>query len=491
MAVVLFDTARAAKAELWPRPNPRFGIYSCGPTLHQRKPLSELRQYVVVDVLKRSLARRGAQIQHVISLTDVGHLAGDESYQADKVEHAARRAGRSVRQTAERYATLFQRDLALLGVDPPDAWARASDHVDEQIALVELLEARGLTYRTDDGVYFDTARDAGYGRFRRPPAPKAVSNLAATGSTRSAADFPLWTLARAPQEGALLWDSPWGRGAPGWHVECTAMATARLGGQIDLHTGSVEHIHEHHENERAQAEHAFGARPWARHWLHTQTVATQSDSAGEPLGPHFDVDDLVAAGVPPRAYRLLLLGTHYRKKTVLSWTALRANAGAYVRLCELALSLPEPYEYPSSVAGELLARFESALNDDLDTPAAVALLWTALRHPELPGPEKALVVERMDAALGLELRSAAARSAIERARPSLSAPVMQLFEQRSSARARGDFATADALRFELERLGLVVEDHRHGTRVRLAEAHVRRRPAGALAAHAFSSAKQR
>jgi cysteinyl-tRNA synthetase len=465
MPLVLFDTARHGKFEFSSRDSREVRIYSCGPTVHARKHLNELRPYVVVDVLKRHLRAQGRAIRHVINITDVGHLTDDADAGEDKVERAARRSGTSVGETRERYTALFQRDLALLGVEPPSIWAKASEHVTEQIALIERLEARGLTYRTADGIYFDTARDPEYGRFLRAGAARIQPKLRLVGTDakRRDSDFALWKLLPEGSRHTTSWKSPWGTGFPGWHVECSAMAHAHLGGEIDLHTGSVGHIHVHHENERAQSENAFPEKPWVRHWLHTQSVLVR---AGAQV---FDitVDDLVARKIAPRAYRLLLLGTHYRQKLVSSWEALVASAGAYRRLAELVSNLSS---HTSRESRELATRvwrsFEQALDDDLNTPRALGVLWATLGHSLLAPAEKQALVLKMDAVLGLDLAERGALLGVERQRPFLTPPVMRLVEQRTAARVAGDFARADALRFELEQLGFTVEDDARGTRVR-------------------------
>ena len=348
MSLILFDSARATKVEFMPRHPEDVRVYSCGPTEHARKPLAELRPYVVVDVFKRRLRARGHTVRHVIPISD-----------------------------ARARATIFQRDLALLGVETPSVWAKASKHTDGEHSL---------------------------------------------------------------------------------------LAREHLGDEIDALTGSVEQIHVRRESERTLA-HAFGKEPRVGHWLHTHPVLSHERS-GSTL-EDLSVDDLVKHRISPRAYRLLLLGTHYRHKLFFSWEALRASAGAYRELAkQVALLSTKPCLQTSDRGAELRRGFEQALDDDLNTPRALGVLWATLAHPLLESSDKRRLVLEMDGLLGLDLADRGALFLAEREQQFLTPPLMNLVEERTRARAAGDFARADALRFELEQLGFCVEDHRDGTRVR-------------------------
>jgi cysteinyl-tRNA synthetase len=246
------------------------GIYSCGPTVYARQHLGNMRPYVFADVLKRTLRTHGFSVRHVINITDVGHLTDDADGGDDKLERAAAHLGASAWQISAHYADRFKKDLTSLGVAPPDVYCKATDHVGEQIDMIHALEAQGLTYRTDDGLYFDTSKHRRYGAFARSrlePQP-AQDRIVGAGLKRQSADFALWKLSSSSSKRQMEWSSPWGRGFPGWHIECSAMATKYLGSQFDIHTGGVDHIPVHHENEIAQC--ALGVSPWVRFWLHSE-----------------------------------------------------------------------------------------------------------------------------------------------------------------------------------------------------------------------------
>jgi cysteinyl-tRNA synthetase len=485
MPIVLHDTARAARVELRAQQPGRMGIYSCGPTVHARKHVADLRQYVVVDVLTRHLRASRVEVRHVINITDVGHLTDDGDAGEDRVERAARKSGKTVEATAQGNTSLFQRDLLLLGVEPPTVWAKASAHVEQQVALIRELEARGFTYLTPDGLYFDTSKDREYGRFLRALDGGSSSRLRALGrdEKRRQSDFALWKFAGAASR-REPWQSPWGLGFPGWHSECAAMALANLEGGIDLHTGTVDHLHAHHENELAQCENLGRARPTVGHWLHVESLLAGLDvnrarapaSALSPraelrrMDPRFDnvvtLDDVLERGFSPRVLRFFLLGTHYRQRLEFSFDALSGAASSYQRLVDRVAALGVQARPPGrGFSGRIRRRFEEALDDDLNTPRALAALWVALSHAELSTAEKLGAVSYMDAVLGLDLLEAASLASV-RDRTSLSPPIMRLLERRNLARFERDFERSDALRVELERLGFLVEDYSDGTRIR-------------------------
>ncbi|HEX7669256.1 MAG TPA: hypothetical protein VF395_06735 [Polyangiaceae bacterium] len=473
MPLVLFDTARGTKENFSPR-NPRaVRVYSCGPTVDAQKHLGDLRPYVVLDVLKRRLAGLGASVGHVMNITDFGHRTDDGDAGEDRVERTARRAGRTVPETVEHFTRLYRRDLYLLRVQEPTVWAKASEHIVEQVAMIRALEARGLTYRTKDGLYFDTRRDPRYGRFPHVTGRGKVPLRVVDGSKRESSDFAVWKFAADALPGQTAWDSPWGRGFPGWHIECSAMAATHLGSEIDLHTGSVDHIHAHHENEAAQSEHALGVSSWVRHWLHVESVTARVPGGAEPSfapmsafrGNACTLDDALARGISPRVCRLFLLGTHYRRPARFTWEGLEARERGYDQLVELVRNLDASRRGPKlRAAAPLLRQFEDAIDDDLDTPKALSLLFRTLHHPDIAPGDKLDLVTEMDGVLALDLVATAARKSDE-AR-TFTPAVMRLVEERNLAQAARDLARMDAIRLELNLLGFRVEDHAEGTRIR-------------------------
>lgn len=446
--VTLFDSLSQQKKELVPIAPPRVSIYSCGPTVYARQHLGNMRPYVFADVLKRTLRLFGHEPRHVINITDVGHLTDDADQGDDKMELSAQQSGRRAEDIAAHFTELFQRDLALLSVQPPEVWAYASAHVPEQIAMVEKLEARGLTYATPDGVYFDTSRAERYGRFRAAAAATEVQErLVGAGAKRNDADFALWKLSPRESRRQMEWPSPWGVGFPGWHIECSAMASHHLGAQLDIHTGGVDHIPVHHENELAQSEHALGVRPWVRYWVHSEWVVLNSEKIGKSRGGAPNLDDVRERGIAPLAYRLLLLGARYRQRIDLSWQSLAAAQRALTRIGQALQGAPR--EPPDADEPRWVA-FRAALADDLDTPRALAILHESRRDARL--------LRAMTDALGL----GAAVHALDEQGDAALAP---LLAEREDARRAGDFATADRLRDAIRRAGFEIRDTPAGARL--------------------------
>lgn len=472
----LYDTSRRQKRSFSAARAPEVTIYSCGPTVYARQHLGNMRPYVFADTLCRTLALFGYQPRQVINITDVGHLTDDADHGDDKLEVSARATRRSAKDIALEYTALFQRDLALVGVRPPAVWAFATEHIPEQLELIRLLEARGYTYRTSDGVYFDTARVERLGRLTALGRSELRTQERVVGSEkRQATDFALWKLSPEGARRQMEWPSPWGTGFPGWHTECAAMATKHLGTPIDIHTGGVDHIPVHHENEILQAEAAYGTTPWVRTWLHSEWVMLDGAKLAKRHGRAPNLDDIVARGYDPRAYRLLLLGAHYRTKLHFSWQSIDAAARALTRLrqrvgllSEVPESCAEAPRAPSERPG--FEAFMAALADDLDTPKALATLFRLLDARDVPAPLKYQSVLAMADVLGLGLAptsssasvgartGAASETALDRA-------AAELMRDRDEARFAQAWGRADDLRRRILELGYRVEDTPTGGRL--------------------------
>lgn len=453
--LTLYDSLTRSLQPFEPRGSGPVGIYSCGPTVYARQHLGNMRPYVFADLLRRVLLSKGFAVRHVVNITDVGHLTSDADDGADKVELAAARTRTPALVVTEHFSALFQADLQRLGVLPADVWARASEHVPEQIAMILELEARGFTYRTVDGLYFDTSRAPHYGELSGLRASAAHSRVAERSAKRNPADFALWKLSpiTGPQR-QLEWPSPWGVGFPGWHIECSAMASRYLGSQFEIHTGGVDHVAVHHTNEIVQAEHALGVRPWVKYWMHGAWLTMEGAKIAKSSGLAPNLDDLLAIGIGPAAFRYYLMTAHYRSPLDLSLEALRAADTAFERLSQfVARSAPRTAPLPASEAQIIWQKqFFGALYSDLDAPRAIAVLWCILADASLPVGERAQLIAELGAVLGLLWKQP------QLEQPAFAPEVARLVSEREQARKNREFSRADALRAELGRRGFRVED---------------------------------
>ncbi|MEI9935726.1 MAG: cysteine--tRNA ligase [Pseudomonadota bacterium] len=458
----LYDSLSRSVRVFEPLSDRPVGIYSCGPTVYARQHLGNMRPYVFADLLRRTLNSAGYTVKHVINITDVGHLTSDADEGADKVELAASRANTSALAITELFTALFQADLRRLSVLAPDVWAKASAHIPEQIAMIERLEARGFSYRTNDGVYFDASRAPHYGELSGLRASAEHSRVGANQSgKRSLADFALWKFSTStgPRR-QLEWASPWGVGFPGWHIECSAMASKYLGDQFEIHTGGVDHIAVHHSNEIAQAEHALGVRPWVKYWMHGAWLTMEGAKIAKSAGLAPNLDDLSAIGVSAAAFRYYFMTAHYRSTLDLSLEALRAAETGFERLSHF---VEQHLEDPSAEAAgpaqaEWRGQFYDALYDDLDAPRALAVLWCILADASLATGARARLLAELGSVLGLSWKTNRSVQA--------DAESLRLLEARERARAARDFAKADALRAELSSRGFAIEDSPEGPLLR-------------------------
>jgi cysteinyl-tRNA synthetase len=438
-------------------------VYSCGPTVYSPQHVGNMRANVFADLLKRALLGAGLRVTHVINVTDVGHLTDDADAGEDKMELAARRSGRRASEVAAEYTAQWLRDRRRLNCLDPEVLCKASEHIAEQIEMIRTLEARGVTYRIADGVYFDVARFPRYAELARLDlsAQHGGSRLGGVEGKRHPADFALWKFAKPGEKRQQEWDSPWGRGFPGWHIECSAMSTKYLGTTFDVHTGGVEHLPVHHTNELAQSEVALGVHPWVQVWMHQDWLVFGADKMSKSLGNIWVLEDLVARGLLPLALRFFFLQAHYRKQQGFSLEALEAADRGYRRL--LAQTAPARAADGAADATRCAPwseRFRDAVRDDLNAPRALALAIEMLRDPELaPGDQRALLRE-FDAFLGLDLLSAELPAEAQESDPRIDA----LVAEREAARGRRDFREADRIRALLTAEGISVEDGPAGPR---------------------------
>ncbi|MGZ2749169.1 cysteine--tRNA ligase [Burkholderia stagnalis] len=457
MPLALYDTWSRTVRPFEPIQAGDVGMYCCGPTVYDHAHIGNLRTYVFEDILRRTLMRNGYDVRHVVNITDVGHLVSDADEGEDKMEKGSRRTGESAWTLAKRYTDAFVSDWRALNLLAPSVWCRATDHIAEQIALIADIERAGYAYRTDDGVYFDTSRQDDYGYLARlDRAGLQAGKRVALGAKRSITDFALWKFSPAGVKRQMEWDSPWGRGFPGWHIECSAMSAKYLGTWFDIHCGGEDHIAVHHSNEIAQTEAAHGTR-LANFWMHGHFLTLDAAKMSKSGGTFIRLETLRDRHVDPLAYRYLCVTAHYRSKLHFSWASLDAAHTALNRLRNLYASWPEG----GGIAAGFAERFDAEVNDDLNLPKALAVLWE-LAKSDLPPATLRATVDYFDGVLGLGLRDW---------RPAVAAipdDIRAWLDARARARAERDWAGADSIRATLHALGWRIDDGKDGqTAVRI------------------------
>ena len=443
-----------------PQQEDQVSLYSCGPTVYDFAHIGNLRSFLFSDVLHRVLRADGYTVNMVMNITDVGHLTDDADAGDDKMEKGAEREGKTVWEVASFYTDAFLEDSLELNILAPTLRPKATDHIQEQIDLIARLKEKGLTYATSDGIYFDTAQFPDYGKMARLDIEGQQEGARVEKNTekKNATDFALWKFSADGEKRAMEWDSPWGIGFPGWHIECSAMAMKHLGETIDIHTGGVDHIPVHHTNEIAQSEGATG-KQFARWWMHGEFLLINEGRMGKSEGNFLTLQSIKDKGIDPLAYRYFVLGAQYRSKLNFSWEALEGAQSAYNKLISLAAG----WEEPTGVATTIMDRFMEAVNDDLNTPQALAIMWELVKSDEETGVKAATLFE-MDTILGLSIKERAQqlREKIQTA----GADMQELLLQRDEARASKDFETADRIRDEIDAMGFVVEDTEDGSILR-------------------------
>jgi cysteinyl-tRNA synthetase len=455
MTLQLYDTMTRTVRPFEPMDPPAVGLYCCGPTVYDTAHIGNLRTYLFEDLLRRALEFAGYAVNHVVNITDVGHLTDDADQGEDKVEERSRRTGRSAWEIAEQYTRAFQADMARLNMLAPTLWCRATEHIPEQIDLIRCIEEQGFAYRTADGIYFDTSRLPDYGRLARlDPEGLQAGARVDVGEKRRPTDFALWKFSPDGTRRQMEWESPWGVGFPGWHIECSAMAARYLGPFFDIHCGGEDHIPVHHTNEIAQTRACHGT-DLANFWLHGYFLQLGDERMAKSSGRFLRLQDLVDQGYDPLAFRYLCLTAHYRSRLQFTWEALAGAAKALQRLRVAT----HRWGRGGSPDGDTLDRFAAQVNDDLNLPGAVALTWELVRS-DLPGAERRATVLEFDRVLGLGLAD------WEPAELSIPAEVARLVEEREQLRAQKRWAEADALRDRVREAGFEIEDSGTGPAVR-------------------------
>ncbi len=453
MPLKLFNTFSRTVEEFQPLNPPKVGFYGCGPTVYDQAHIGNLRAYVFDDILRRTLIRDGYQVTFAMNITDVGHLTSDADEGEDKLEKGAKREKLSVWDVAEKYTALFKQDLAALNIAEPDQWLRATDNIPEQIALIQKLEQKGFTYRTSDGMYYDTSKFKNYGKLARLnlEGQKEGARVEVNEEKRNPSDFALWKFSPKEEKREMEWESPWGIGFPGWAIECSAMSMKALGETFDIHTGGVDHIPVHHTNEIAQSEGATG-KPFVKYWVHNEFLLVDDGKMAKSLGNAYTLDDLRQKGFSPLAFRYYCLGAHYRSKLNFTWAGMQASQTALDQLTVRAIALGDA---DGEGAVEYEQKFFEAVNNDLATPQALAVMWDMLKS-SVPDLMKKTSLLRMDEILGLGL-AVAKRETID-----IPIDVQVLLDERQEARLGKDWKKSDDLRKQIAAAGFSVKDTANG-----------------------------
>ena len=444
-------------------------VYTCGPTVYNYAHIGNMRAYVFADVLGRALSHAGYGLTHVINITDVGHLTDDADAGEDKLEKAAKAGGQSIWDIAAHYTAAFKADVAALNIRAPARWSVATDFVPAMIAFAERI-APAHCYELASGLYFDVSTVADYGRLARAATEEGEGRIEAVDGKRHPADFAIWRKTPPGETRQMEWDSPWGRGAPGWHLECSVMSGELLGFPFDIHTGGIDHREIHHPNEIAQNQ-AFcctngldvAANSGARVWMHNNFLVERSGKMSKSSGEFLRLPLLVARGYHPLAYRMMCLQAHYRSELEFSWEALGAALTRLKRLVGAVAAVRgqgDAVATPGPRFAEPLARFDAAVADDLNTPVALTVVEEVAALKKVPVGEKLGALAAMDAVLGLDLLNLT--RADLRLRPTSAtiseAEIDAVLARRKEARSAKDFAASDALRDELAAQGVEVMD---------------------------------
>ncbi len=464
--IKLFNT-ETGKLELFePLKSPTVKIYSCGPTVYDYVHIGNLRTYLFPDILKRTLIRNGYIVKHTVNFTDFGHLTDDADAGEDKMMKGLKREGLAItlagmRKLGDIYIKAFVDDMDEMRIMPPTTWARASEYVGKQISLIKTLDDKGYVYKTSDGAYFDISRFPTYGRLGNIPINdlKHGARIGINTEKKHPADFAVW------KNGELGWPSRFGTGFPGWHIECSAMAFATLGKQIDIHTGGVDNIPTHHNGEIAQCESITG-KQFSRYWMHGEHLRIDNTRIGKSVGNAITLRHLRDRGFSGDDYRYWLLTAHYRSPINFSWDALQASKQALYRLRR---HMYEEFKQRSTVPDvSYMERFDACLADDLDTPGAIAVLWEMMKDPKLEEKIKCGTLMAMDEVLDIGLSedvSEGKRLLGVVGAEELPEDIQELLDKREAARITRNWAEADFLRDAIARKGYLVEDTPQGPKL--------------------------
>lgn len=464
--MIIYNTLNKEKEEFKPITDNQVGLYTCGPTVYNFAHIGNLRTYLFEDWLKRVLAYNAYKVNHVMNVTDVGHLVGDGDAGEDKMEKGAAREGKSAWEIADFYFEAFKKDLLALNIEMPTTWCKATDNIPEQIALIELLEKKGFAYKISDGVYFNTNKFPKYNQLSHLKLEdlEEGARVEINEEKKNPTDFALWKFSPAGEKRQMEWESPWGVGFPGWHIECSAMSLKFLGSERDIHCGGIDHINVHHTNEIAQSEAATGEK-FFNYWMHG---AFLNVAGGKKMAKSADnfltiENALIKKGLSPLAYRYAAASVHYRKPMEYAEESFKQAQNALNNLNKQVASLGDEKGEISKLWRD---SFLLAINDDLNIPQALAITQDLLKS-DLDSSSKLATVLDFDKVLGFNLVNAKSFVVSEIVFSELPNEVQALALARENARQSKDFNESDRLRDEIKSRGYAVEDTKDGMKFSL------------------------
>lgn len=474
----IYNTLTRKIEEFEPFNMPKVGMYTCGPTVYDFAHIGNWRTYILSDTLRRTLKYLRYEVTAVSNVTDVGHLVSDSDEGEDKLEKGARREGKTAWDIAKKYTDIYYEHEKKLNILKPDYRCKATDYIREQTKLIGTLEKKGFTYKTSDGIYFDTSRFPDYGKLTNQDKDKILegARVEVNSEKRNATDFALWKFSPTGVKRQMEWKSPWGIGFPGWHIECSAMNMKHLGEQFELHLGGDDLKFIHHNNEIAQSEAASGKVPFVKYWVHGQFLTVDSQKMSKSKGNFYNLDDIVNKGFDPLALRYLFMTSHYRSFLNFTWEGLKAVQNGLNNLRSILMEGSHPSmsgrttlsEEKLGKIQEYSARFRQAIENDLNLPEALAIVWEMAKS-NIPKVDKADLARDFDEVLGLDLLRSDKGLSFQNEGQSLKdlpAGVLELVSQRESARQSGDFVKADQIRNKINKLGWSAEDTPGGPRLK-------------------------
>ncbi|MGH7246019.1 MAG: cysteine--tRNA ligase [Candidatus Levyibacteriota bacterium] len=445
------------------------GMYSCGPTVYDYQHIGHMRRYVGDDILIRVLTYNGYNVHHVMNITDVGHLVSDSDTGEDKMEKGAKKFNKSVWDIAKMFEEQFKDSCKALNISLPKDLMHATAFIPEQIALIKTLEEKGFTYTIADGIYFDTSKFKDYFLLSRqnPEELKKGARVDFVAGKKNVADFALWKFSPANEKRQMEWESPWGIGFPGWHIECSAMSMKALGESFDIHTGGIDHINIHHTNEIAQAEAATG-KPFVKYWVHHNFLTVEGQKMSKSLGNFYTVKDVIDKGYDPMALRYLYLQTHYRQEMNFTWEALDGAQKALDDLYNKADVFEagyseEEFGVVTTTVQDALKETQEAMNDDLNTPKALGFLHKGLKEAKNDS-DTLFLLSKTEELFGLQFREKGKKISKD-LHVDIPEDIQNLVKERESFRKAGDFAASDEMRKKINDLGYDIQDTKDGSRV--------------------------